>query len=185
MKHIFALGTVIVSGALLAAACTVSDADSDPDTTRRHLDCPLNDEGDLGERAGLMWVGGSYYPTPESWIAEGKKMGFSRRVSGVPRGFKLGETWVLTAHRKVPIGIEGDDGVVYPHMRDIPDGVTAVITKLGPAIFHVWKPTRVDYVVKGTETEEELDAIEARGLTLVNVVRAGQEELQEVSDEES
>lgn len=33
MKHIFALGTVMVSGALLAAACVATDADNDPDTT--------------------------------------------------------------------------------------------------------------------------------------------------------
>lgn len=33
MKHIFALGTVILSGVLLSAACTASDSDGDPDTT--------------------------------------------------------------------------------------------------------------------------------------------------------
>ena len=33
MKQIFALGTVILSGALLTAACVASDSDSDPDTT--------------------------------------------------------------------------------------------------------------------------------------------------------
>lgn len=162
---------------------------SDSDTTRRHGGCPLNDPGDLGERAGLMWVGGSFYPTPESWLKEGKKMGFSRRVSGVPRGFKLGETWILTAHRKVQVGVEVN-GVQYASMRE-----AAAVDRIGdegditfepvfkPAVFHLWMPSRVDYVVKGTETEEELDAIEARGLTLVNVVRAGQEELQEVNDE--
>lgn len=33
MKHIFALGTVILSGALLTGACTASDSDAEPDTT--------------------------------------------------------------------------------------------------------------------------------------------------------
>lgn len=33
MKHIFALGTVILSGVLLSAACTASDSDGEPDTT--------------------------------------------------------------------------------------------------------------------------------------------------------
>jgi len=33
MKHIFALGTVMLSGALLAGACVANDSDDDPDTT--------------------------------------------------------------------------------------------------------------------------------------------------------
>lgn len=33
MKNIFAFGTLIVSGALVAAACTASDSDNDPDNT--------------------------------------------------------------------------------------------------------------------------------------------------------
>ncbi|HEU5073607.1 MAG TPA: hypothetical protein VFU02_05530 [Polyangiaceae bacterium] len=33
MKHILALGTVILSGALFSVACTASDSDNDPDTT--------------------------------------------------------------------------------------------------------------------------------------------------------
>lgn len=138
---------------------------SDPDTTRRHPGCPLNDEGLLGEKAGLMWIGGSYYPTPEAWLAEGKAMGFSRRITGVPRGLEVGVTWILTAHRKVHLG--------WTEVK--PADELALVSKperepiVGPAVFHLWVPSRIDYVVKGTETEEELDAIEARGLTLVRV----------------
>ena len=62
---------------------------ADPNTTRRHAGCPLNDRGLMGEQALLHWVGGSFYPTPESWLAEGRQMGFSRRVSGVPKGMTV------------------------------------------------------------------------------------------------
>lgn len=139
-----------------------SDRRHNYQTTRRHAGCPLNDEELMGERAGLMWIGGSYYPTPESWLTEGREMGFSRRVSGVPRGLEVGVTWILTAHRKVHLGKDEEGQPLH-----------------GPAVFHLWQPSRIEYVVKGTETEEELDALEARGLTLVAVQRD-----QETIDEE-
>lgn len=139
---------------------------SDKNTTRRHAGCPLNDPGLMGERAGLMWIGGSYYPTPEVWLNEGKRLGFSRRITGVPRGLEVGVTWILTAHRKVHLG-----------WRDVeqPDASITEEPIIGPAVFHLWVPSRIEYVVKGTETEEELDAIEARGLTLVRVERDQQD----------
>lgn len=144
---------------------------ADVEGSRRHQGCPLNDRGLMGEKAGLMWIGGSYYPTPESWLAEGKAMGFSRRVTGVPRGLVPGETWILTAHRKVHLGWEGEGDDRVP--------------QLGPAVFHLWIPARVEYVLKGTEDEEELEALEARGLTLVKVVRdqTDTDEEQENDDE--
>ncbi len=39
-----------------------------------------------------------------------------------------------------------------------------------PAIFHAFIPTALEYVVKGTETEKELDRMEKQGITLVKVV---------------
>ncbi len=118
-----------------------------------HPGCPLNEPGLLGERAGLLWIGEAFYKTPHDWIAEGQRMGFSRRISAVPRGFELGETWVLAAHRKAIVRF--------------PDGLSE--PEFTPAIFHVWKPARVEYVVKGDETEEQIAAIEARGIEPVIV----------------
>lgn len=51
-------------------------------------------------KAGLMWVGEKFYKTPEVFVAEGVTMGFSKRIKAVPRGFKVGETYVLLAHPK-------------------------------------------------------------------------------------
>ena len=40
------------------------------------------------------------------------------------------------------------------------------------AIFHAFRPTAVEYIVKGSESPAELDRLEKRGLTLVKVERA-------------
>ena len=54
---------------------------------------------DMG-KAGLLWIGEQFYPTPGEFTREAEELGISRRISAVPRDFKLGETWVLFAHRK-------------------------------------------------------------------------------------
>jgi hypothetical protein len=114
--------------------------------------CPLN-SGALNQ-CGLLWVGGQFYKSPEEFTLEAARQGVSRRIAAVPRGFKVGQTWVLLAHREA-----------LPN----PDGEGKI-----PAIFHAFLPTRIEYVVKGTETEEELDALEKRGFTLVKVEKAGE-----------
>ena len=122
-----------------------------------HEGCPLNVPGLLGERAGLLWIGEQFYKTPAAWLAEGREMGFSRRVKAVPKGFVLGETWVLAAHRKaIPASWEWESG-------------GSEELKAQPGIFHIWMPERIEYVVKGTETPEEIAALEARGIEPVIV----------------
>lgn len=109
--------------------------------------CPLAQK--LG-RVGLLWVGGSFYKTPADWTKEAVEQGISRRIPALPKGFKAGETWVLVAHREA---------------IDLEDG------KKGMGIFHAFKPTAVEYVVKGTETAEEIEALEKRGITAVTIER--------------
>lgn len=114
----------------------------------------------MGERAGLIWVGEKFYPTPEDFMAEAAAMGVSRRIKAVPRGFVLGETWVLMGHRKAialdsdpATGMAATDGPVYR-----------------PGIIAVFKPRAIEYVVKGDETDEEIEAFEKRGISPVKVV---------------
>lgn len=113
--------------------------------------CTLSN-AQLPERCGLLWVGGSFYERPEDWINEAALQGVSRRISRVPKGFKVGETLVLMAHRK--------------HHK-MNDGMWM------PAIFHAFIPTALEYVVKGSESESQLAAMEKRGITPVKVVREG------------
>lgn len=123
-------------------------------TVRR--DCPLAHPEKMG-RAGLIWVGDAYYPTPEDFQAEASRMGVSRRITAVPREFRLGETWVLLAHRKC-----------FPELTK-EKGELLETTKYLPGIFSVFKPVAIEYVVKGDETEVELERLVERGITPVDV----------------
>jgi len=97
------------------------------------------------EKAGLLWIGESFYKTPEAWLEEAKAQGVSRKIGAVPRNFIVGKTMVFVAHRKV---IDGKAG-----------------------IFHAFVPQRIEYILKGNETGEQLQDLEKRGFTLVKLVR--------------
>jgi|SRR5580658_2398737 hypothetical protein len=45
----------------------------------------------------LLWVGRGHY-TPQSYMEEAGRLGVSRRLSALPKGLVIGETWVLLAH---------------------------------------------------------------------------------------
>lgn len=116
-------------------------------------DCPIADA--KISQCGLIWIGEKFYPSPLSFSNEAHNMGISRRISAVPRGFKLGETWVALAHRKA---IEGEF-----KLEEEPT--------FKSAIFHVFKPQRIEYVVKDDDTPEKLESLEKRGISLVRVIR--------------
>lgn len=123
-------------------------------------DCPIADA--KIQMAGLLWVGEKFYKTPRDFAAEGAAMGISRRITMVPKGFKLGETWVALAHRKcIPV----IPGWKDPQMaKDNPPEENA-------GIFHIFKPSRLEYVVKDDDSEEKLEKLEKRGFTLIKVER--------------
>lgn len=99
--------------------------------------------------AGLLWIGGAFYSTPEKFTAEAAKLGVSRRIAQIPRDFKVGETLVLLAHRMVSFSW-GDE-----HPR--------------PGIFAAFIPRAIEYVVKGDESPEQLERLQSHGCTLVRV----------------
>lgn len=110
----------------------------------------------LPERAGLLWVGEKFYPTPHDFLVEAAQQGISRRITAIPKDFKVGETLVLFAHRKVVMEpLTG--GSIYK-----------------PGIFSAFIPNRVEYVVKKGDSTEKLESLEKRGVQLVEVVRAGE-----------
>lgn len=111
--------------------------------------CGLNDD-----RYGLIWVGESFYPTPGKFLSEAHMAGISRKLKGIPKGFELGKTRILLAHSKAVITHNGDGTVTH-----------------SPGVFAVFTPERTEYIVSGHESPGELDDLEKRGLTLVNVIR--------------
>lgn|SRR5574341_501127 len=58
----------------------------------------------------LLWIGRAHY-SPESYLDESRRLGISRRLSAVPKGLVLGETWVLLAHLDAVPARVGLDGV--------------------------------------------------------------------------
>lgn len=124
----------------------------------RHCDfCVLREPP---ERAGLIWVGGRFYGTPEAFTGEVAELGVSRRISQIPKGFKVGETLVLLAHREITFRW-GED----PR----------------PGIFAAFIPQAIEYIVTGRETADELERLEKQGCTLVRVVRDTGEESHEAT----
>lgn len=68
------------------------------------LGCPLSDNNlKTAVKAGLIWIGEQFYPTPAHFIAEATAMGVSRRIKAVPRWFRLGSDGILLAHPKVTV----------------------------------------------------------------------------------
>lgn len=120
-------------------------------------------------KVGLIWVGEKFYPTPADFVREAVDMGVSRRVTAIPKDFKLGETIVVLAHRKAIPDFENYD----------PEN-----PKWKAAIFYCLKPTALEYIVKGDETDEEIEALEKRGLTPVKVVpvREGEDQQRAIGD---
>jgi hypothetical protein len=121
------------------------------------------------ERAGLIWIGEKFYPTPRDFTKETMKMGCSRRITAVPRDFKLGETWVFLGHKK------GSSkrcacGRICENCE--PTGLVYM-----PAIFHIFKPSRIEQIV-GPDAKEEDEAIKKlrkRGIEPVIVERIGEQ----------
>ena len=114
--------------------------------------CPVGGGTPTGKH-GLIWVGEKFYDSPQSFLGEAAQMGISRKLAALPRGFKLGETWVYLAHRKA----------------------VQKINPPQPGIFSVFKPTGVDLVIddenevpeRATKLAESL----GDGVRIVKVVR--------------
>lgn len=104
-------------------------------------------------KIGLLWCGEMFYQSADHFIREANRMGISKRFSQLPKGFELGVTWIALAHRKA-IPVQKGKNVIFK-----------------PGIFRLFKPQRIEYIIKGTETEEQLDRLEKRGFTLINVIR--------------
>jgi hypothetical protein len=162
---------------------------------RRFAPCPASpvDGSGLGERAGLLWIGERFYPTPQHFLAEGQSLGVCRRIAAIPRELELGKTWILLAHpksgTKTVITCKIDDEIaaefdVDPNRANDP-GVDAaarfqnrnpaclvsVETRQCPAIFSMFVPTRIEKIVTESEAAdvEAMAALEKRGITPVAV----------------
>lgn len=108
----------------------------------------------------MLWIGEKFYKTPKDFIAEGVSLGFSRRISTIPHGFKIGETYVLLAHSKA---------VSEFKLSDTP-GIFGEQEIRKPAIFYAWLPQRIEKICKESEHGTvEIKALEKRGIVPIFV----------------
>lgn len=114
--------------------------------------CPVCNPTD--EKYGLLWIGEKYY-TAQSFVEEARRMGISKRVAQVPKGIKLGETWLLLAHPKVIAK---------------PDPEKKELFKYYPAIFYAFRPQRIEKIITDKQaTPKMMEQLKKRGLTPVVV----------------
>lgn len=129
--------------------------------------CPLNDKNIMGP-ALMIWVGEKFYPRPRDFLLESGVQGVSRRIKTVPKNFEVGKTWVLLAHNKtIDLG-----EALSPEER------------FDPGIFSMYRPTSIEVIVDGTESDAEIESYLKRGLTpiMINTTQAETEdELEQTS----
>lgn len=119
--------------------------------------CAMHPDCKVG-KAGLIWVGEKYYPTPQDFLVEAAQMGISRRISALPKGLVDAPTgeitaWIFLAHRRaIPVVDDVAEEVIWQ-----------------PGIFCIWRPRRVEKVVTPEITEEEEAKLRKRGIEPVIV----------------
>ena len=112
--------------------------------------CPIKNNCPLktNEKSGLMWVGNQFY-TPEEFTEEAIQFGVSKRIAAVPKNFQIGKTWVFLAHK-----LGGRD----------------ILNRKVPAIFYVFKPTRIEKIVSETQYKDNLEMNKLRAKGIIPVV---------------
>jgi hypothetical protein len=124
----------------------------------------------------LLWIGRAHY-TPGEFLDEGRRLGVSRRISAVPKGLVLGETWVLLAHLDaVPPKDAGRCTVCQfgepAHRPGAPAEVCSSYQepKASPGIFCAFIPRAVELILKESDaTPERLEKEAKRGVSVVTV----------------
>lgn len=77
-------------------------------------------------KAGLMWIGERYYPTPKDFIREAAQQGVSKRIPTVPKGLAPGD-WVFLAHPNAnEFDLDHPERIVYAfQIQEIQQVLTA------------------------------------------------------------
>lgn len=125
--------------------------------------CVAENPAALGEHVGLLWIGERFYPTPAHFQNEAAKLGISRRIAAIPRGFEVGKHWIFFAHPKA-IAVPDEEAD-----KSLEAGMFHV--KFGPGIFRIFLPERIEKIVTQSQSEDEAEMakLRERGITPVIV----------------
>lgn len=117
--------------------------------------CVVRNPTRLNEQDLLIWAGSKFYPTPDDFMDEARRLGISSRVGGVPKGAEPGKTWMFAAHRKA---------ILLPERED--DGGQK---QYGPGVITVARLKAIERIVDDNTPAEEIEKAEKQGLTIVRV----------------
>jgi len=143
------LNPAYVLGAPHCARCVVCT----PELLGLAPDKNGNTSPELYRKVGLIWIGEKFYKTPNDFTREAVEQGISRRITAIPKGFKVGEHFILVAH---PRAIE----------NRTPGAENNVFTA---GIFHAFKPSRIEKILGDDASPEEVKEWEDRGCTVVKL----------------
>lgn len=128
----------------------------------------------------LLWIGRGHY-TPDAYLKESRELGISRRLSAMPKGLVIGETWVLLAHLDAVPAV-GETctrccvawgfhaGSVVAGNRLIEPCESFQAPKPTPGIFCAFVPRAVELILKQSDaTPERVEKEAKRGVTVVTV----------------
>jgi hypothetical protein len=99
----------------------------------------------------LLWVGTSHYKTPRKFTHEAARLGISKRLPHVPRGFLINKTRIFLAHAQAA----WDPELFQPT----------------PGIFATFVPTAIEYVVSNHDDTGKLENLQTKGVSLVTIDR--------------
>ena len=132
--------------------------------------CPFRDP-----RVGLLWVGAQFY-TPESFQEEASRLGISKRITAVPKDFRVGLDWVLLAHKKAGRQLvwhdaqPGEQTPLDVELIRFEDGKQQLgAWESCPAVFMAFRPSAIEKVVTkkmlDEMTEQQRAADSKRGIS--------------------
>ena len=119
----------------------------------------------------LMWIGEKFY-TPGSFTEEAAKLGVSKRITAIPKGLKVGETWIVVAHPLALNPCPNCEGKpITVELGKEPETCERCSGKgKAPAIFHAFIPKRIELILKQSDaTPERTEQEKKRGVTVVAV----------------
>jgi len=113
------------------------------------------------EKAYVVWVGESFYETPNSFVDESRRMGISRKIPFVPDDLKVGD-WVFLGYRKlIPTGNYNKD---HEEILD-------------PGIFHAFRVSTIEKLLTDAQQQDQyyVKTLLDRGITPVVEVDSEEE----------
>ena len=114
------------------------------------MNCPICNPP---EKAYVVWVGESFYETPNSFVDESRRMGISRKIPFVPDGLEVGD-WVFLGYRKlIPTGNYNKD---HEEILD-------------PGIFHAFRVSTIEKLLTDAQQQDQyyVKTLLDRGITPV------------------